>query len=762
MIKHISLLSTVMILSLLLHAQSPTMVIPTSRKNISKILFNKSGSHVYYSISGLITSLNIGAKEISNVFKHTWTVRDFSISTDDKYLYSSDGKIQVWATDGKRIAKDFLKPTAVKKIKISPNNQYFTFSSKYNLSNVSFPDYKVQNLTVQPELITEIAYNNSGSLLAVGYGGGGLDIWNIHEESLISTYQDEMDRVTFLSFSMDDKYLFVGTETGTLVVWDIKRQKIIHELPGSGQSIIAIIQVTNYFVITVTKEGLIDTWEYQSGKRIKKLQTADKAIQCLAYCQEKKMIVLVGSNGDLVFYDIVGMLKLPSTTYYVLLDSVNTYVRTNLISWQNRGKYEKTEDYLDRVNNQNRDIKIEELTNKATNMFGLQLLKSKNSTLTYDPDNEYYQITPKDLTPIFVHVPIAEAPSFEKNYSRMAIQDMKFVLSDNRLIIQNVSFINPENTKTYRYSNSNPTTFSTADISLNFEDIKVNIPESEQVNLPSIIQKKIVVGMPDVDKDIPENSHLKKTKTYALVIGNEDYTTYQTNLGSEVTVDYAVNDAEVVSKYFEKTFGIPEKNIALLKNATYGQMMRAINKLEIISEISDGESELILYYSGHGLPDETTNEAFIMPVDASATTLESAISLNDIFQKLTTFPSKRVIAVIDACFSGGGRNQGLVAMKSVKIKPSAPSLKGNLVVLSSSTGEESSGVYREKQHGMFTYYFLKKLQESKGDIGMKELADYIQDKVELESVIINNKRQTPQVLYSPDVEGVWEMWRLVE
>ena len=561
---------------------------------------------------------------------------------------------------------------------------------------------------------------------------------------------------------MDDKYLFVGTETGTLVVWDIKRQKIIHELPGSGQSIIAIIQVTNYFVITVTKEGLIDTWEYQSGKRIKKLQTADKAIQCLAYCQEKKMIVLVGSNGDLVFYDIVGMLKLPSTTYYVLLDSVNTYVRTNLISWQNRGKYEKTEDYLDRVNNQNRDIKIEELTNKATNMFGLQLLKSKNSTLTYDPDNEYYQITPKDLTPIFVHVPIAEAPSFEKNYSRMAIQDMKFVLSDNRLIIQNVSFINPENTKTYRYSNSNPTTFSTADISLNFEDIKVNIPESEQVNLPSIIQKKIVVGMPDVDKDIPENSHLKKTKTYALVIGNEDYTTYQTNLGSEVTVDYAVNDAEVVSKYFEKTFGIPEKNIALLKNATYGQMMRAINKLEIISEISDGESELILYYSGHGLPDETTNEAFIMPVDASATTLESAISLNDIFQKLTTFPSKRVIAVIDACFSGGGRNQGLVAMKSVKIKPSAPSLKGNLVVLSSSTGEESSGVYREKQHGMFTYYFLKKLQESKGDIGMKELADYIQDKVELESVIINNKRQTPQVLYSTDVEGVWEMWRLVE
>ena len=265
----------------------------------------------------------------------------------------------------------------------------------------------------------------------------------------------------------------------------------------------------------------------------------------------------------------------------------------------------------------------------------------------------------------------------------------------------------------------------------------------------------------DVDKDIPKTNYFRKT-SYALIIGNEDYTSFQENLSSEVNVDYAINDAEVVNKYLLKTIGIPEKNITLLKNATYGQMMRAIKKLETITKISGGDAELIFYYSGHGLPHEQTKESYIIPVDASATALESAIKLNDVFKKFTNYPSLRVIAVIDACFSGGGRNQGLLTMKSVRFKPSAPSLNGNLLVFSSSTGVESSGVYREKQHGMFTYYFLKKLQESKGDISMKELADYIQDKVELESVIINNKRQTPQILFSPDVEGVWERWRLVE
>ena len=762
MIKHFTLLSAALVLSILLPAQTPIKVIPTNKSNISKILFDHSGNNVYYSSSSIIINLNIKPTKTINNYIHKWKVDDFSISNDDQYIYSTDGKITIWNIGGEKILSDLTKSTNIKKILVSPNNQYFTFCSWYKISNAFLPEYSISTLSVQSNKITKITYNNSGSLLAVGFKENGIEIWDIVESKLINFYHEEIGDVTYLSFSKDDKYLFIGTSNGTLITWDISEQKVKHQFSGNGEPVIGIFQVNNYIVVSVNAEGYIDAWEYQTGKPIKELKTEDNKIQCLDYSNKKNLLVFARTNGDLAFYNIFNMLNLPTTKYYVLLDSISRYVKNNLTSWQNRGKYEKTEDYLDRVNNQNRDIKIEELTNKATNKFGLQLLKSKNSTLTYDPDNEYYQITPKDLSPIFVHVPIAEAPSFEKNYSRMAIQDMKFVLSDNRLIIQNVSFINPENTKTYRYSNSNPTTFSTADISLNFEDIKVNIPESEQVNLPSIIQKKIVVGIPDVDKNIPENSHLKKTKTYALVIGNEDYTTYQTNLGSEVTVDFAQNDAELVSKYLEKTVGIPDKNITLLKNATYGQMMRAINKLEIISEISDGEAELIFYYSGHGLPDEETKEAFIMPVDASATTLESAIKLNDIINKLTTYPSVKVIAIIDACFSGGGRNQGLLAMKSVKIKPSDPSLKGNLVVLSSSTGDESSGVYRKKQHGMFTYYFLKKLQESKGDIALKELADYIQKKVELESVIINNKRQTPQVLYSPDVEGIWEMWRLVE
>jgi hypothetical protein len=260
----------------------------------------------------------------------------------------------------------------------------------------------------------------------------------------------------------------------------------------------------------------------------------------------------------------------------------------------------------------------------------------------------------------------------------------------------------------------------------------------------------------DVDKNIPYNS-MDKPNTYALIIGNEDYYSYQTGLSREINVDYAMNDARTFKEYCSKTLGIPEKQIMLLTNATTGKMNQGIAWLSNLAKIDNGKAELIFYYSGHGLPDEVTKEAYLIPVDVSGSNLTEGIKLADVYNKLSEYPAQKVTVFLDACFSGGARNQGLIAQKSVKIKPKENLITGNMVVFTSSTGEESSGVYREKQHGYMTYYLLKKLQKTKGDITYGELANYINDKVTKETAL-SGKTQTPQVIYSPAVENEWADW----
>ena len=263
----------------------------------------------------------------------------------------------------------------------------------------------------------------------------------------------------------------------------------------------------------------------------------------------------------------------------------------------------------------------------------------------------------------------------------------------------------------------------------------------------------------DVDKNIPESGIAKKN-TYAVVIGNEDYTSYQKSLQTEANVDYAKNDALVFADYLEKTLGLPEDNITSLTNATGSQMKSAIDKLSKLAQYSDGKAKLIFYYAGHGLPHESTKIPYIMPVDVSAANITEGIKLSSLYNTLTEHPAKKVTVFLDACFSGGGREQGLLSARGVKIQPKENALRGNIVVFSASSGEQTALPFEEKKHGMFTYYLLKKIQKSKGKVTYKELSDYIKQKVEINAIKYNSKEQNPKVRPSYEIDEEWKDWRL--
>jgi uncharacterized caspase-like protein len=263
----------------------------------------------------------------------------------------------------------------------------------------------------------------------------------------------------------------------------------------------------------------------------------------------------------------------------------------------------------------------------------------------------------------------------------------------------------------------------------------------------------------DIDIEIPEIPASNPNR-FALIIGNEDYSTFQTSLKTESNVEYAIHDAEIFKEYALKIIGIPADNIIMVTNAKAIEMHQAIDQTINIIKNMQGKAELFVYYAGHGFPDEQTKEPFLIPVDVTGTGLQYAIKQTDFFKKITEFPSKRVVVFLDACFSGGGRNQGLLASRGVKIKPKENALKGNMVVFSASSGEQSSLPYKEKQHGLFTYFLLKKLKETQGDINFKDLADYLTFEIPVRSVMINNKEQNPQTRVSYELGDSWQSWTI--
>jgi len=52
------------------------------------------------------------------------------------------------------------------------------------------------------------------------------------------------------------------------------------------------------------------------------------------------------------------------------------------------------------------------------------------------------------------------------------------------------------------------------------------------------------------------------------------------------------------------------------------------------------------------------------------------------------------------------------------------------------------------------------LNESKGEITLEELSDYVTKEVQINALKISSKELNPNILVSPDVGNLWMDWKL--
>lgn len=245
----------------------------------------------------------------------------------------------------------------------------------------------------------------------------------------------------------------------------------------------------------------------------------------------------------------------------------------------------------------------------------------------------------------------------------------------------------------------------------------------------------------NVDEDIPVNPQNRSRNIFVAIIANENYRF----VGS---VDFARNDGRIFYEYCRKTLGIPESQIRLSTDATLGEMMETVAWLEKRGKLKD--SELVLYYSGHGLPDEKSGTAYLLPTDVSPSNLSYVRSLNSFYEQLSSSRAKVVTVFLDACFSGMRRDDApIVAAKGVRRAiPSGDisKLPPNIVVFAAASGDQTAHFAREQKHGLFTYKLLEKIKETRGKVSFEELSRHLNESVLEYSLKIGDFEQTPMTL----------------
>ena len=434
-------------------------------------------------------------------------------------------------------------------------------------------------------------------------------------------------------------------------------------------------------------------------------------------------------------------------------------IEKSMNEWKEKDPYETIEEYKLRVNEETAKKKLEELQkilmDEYVQRFAKQMGTQDLKIRPYDAENQSFLIeTP--YGDIVLPVPRGnnEARDFADNWSNVKVYNQNFVISNRKLALAGLTFSTPAG-KIYTYNNQKALAYNETEVAANFTEIDYSMLANSKgsENKAKIGKKEVVVGVSDVDVNIPKGK-ANNEKTFAVIIANEDYTAVP-------PVPMAGNDGRVFAQYCEKTLGLPKENIRQYPNATYGVMIRAIQDITNIASAYN-DIRVIFYYAGHGIPNESSRDAFLLPIDADGSQTEACYPLKKLYSELSSLGAKQVVVFLDACFSGSTGEGGtlMASARGVALVARQERPTGNLVVFSAASDDQTAFPYKDQGHGLFTYYLLKKLQSTKGNTTLGDLGQYIIDNVKQKSVVINRKLQTPTVTCSTDFSGDWKNSKL--
>ena len=257
----------------------------------------------------------------------------------------------------------------------------------------------------------------------------------------------------------------------------------------------------------------------------------------------------------------------------------------------------------------------------------------------------------------------------------------------------------------------------------------------------------------EIDSIIP-NIGYTRSKTYALIIGNQNYR-------FAPSVPFAIHDARVFREYCEKTLGVPQNNIHYVQDGTKHMIME--EERSWLESIGNRQNKrLIVYYAGHGVPDtKKQNKAYLLPTDVLAAKPHQGIDMNEFYTMLGDMEFEQISVFMDACFSGITRdNQGVTeGTRGVEIEAEETSINSdNIVVFSAAQGNETAQGFQREGHGLFTYYLIKGIKETSGTANFGDLSDYIKYKVS--TTAPNLKLRKPQTPVTTASSNVGDDWRL--
>jgi len=242
----------------------------------------------------------------------------------------------------------------------------------------------------------------------------------------------------------------------------------------------------------------------------------------------------------------------------------------------------------------------------------------------------------------------------------------------------------------------------------------------------------------------------------ALIIGIEQYK-------SVPPAEFAENDARSFYDYATNALGVPASRVKLLTGADATKVdVEAATLTWLKPQVVKGQTEVFIYFSGHGLASEDGKDLYLLPQDGNRALLDrSALRRKELIEMIVDSGAKSATFFLDTCYSGGTRGKESLdsSARPILIAAKEQSIPPNVTILAAAGNDQLSSSLAAAKHGLFSYFLMKGLEgDAAGSdhiITAAKLEAYLGDHIPSEAAKLG-RTQNPQLMGDGDrVISAW-------
>ena len=156
----------------------------------------------------------------------------------------------------------------------------------------------------------DLAFSDDGTLLAVGFGGGGApraEVWDVARRSRVATMEGgpEGDALS-VALTPDGERLALGGYGKVVRLWDVRTRNLIHVLDTGrgGATSLEFSADGSILAVSGFGEPAASLWDVATGTRIGPSLTAGRRTAMVDLSSDGRQLLLTLANGEGAVFDV--------------------------------------------------------------------------------------------------------------------------------------------------------------------------------------------------------------------------------------------------------------------------------------------------------------------------------------------------------------------------------------------------------------------------------------------------------------------------